>query len=381
MSLKECFASFASLTAAGSCPAGPQTSANGAVDLLLLGSGWSSTFILPLAAEAGITTASTTRAGTDGTIAWEFDPDSDDFESFQRLPDASTVLIIFPIYSTEGVQRLVRGYLESRLARRRWAKRNSYYLDDSAEEPKGDGEDDDDLNTVDVSFMLLGSTGIYDNGPTLAPLGPPGWERSSEAHELHKSPRVPTKGPWVDESSPWQPVPRALAEETLLALTKSDNAVRSRPIPATVLLLCGLWGHGRSMRNFISRLPANPDVFRNLGSVHMIHGRDVGRAVRSVYQDFAKASGRRWILTNLRVYDMWDLASRFGSAGPPGRDHPPTGPYPGIVQELMKAHGSKGVRALPRSSQEMFEMNNSLSLDGRAFWSTFGLTPDSPWVE
>lgn len=82
----------------------------------------------------------------------------------------------------------------------------------------------------------------------------------------------------------------------------------------------------------------------------------------------------------LHYSDIWDLASRFGSAGEDGRNHPPTGPYPAIVQELLNEKGSNA-RALPRSAEEMFEANGSLALDGREFWSTFGLTPDSPWVD
>lgn len=134
-------------------------------------------------------------------------------------------------------------------------------------------------------------------------MGPSGFKLVLDAqYKRHHHDRKPKpESPWIDNASPYKPVPRALSEERLLALSKPQNAVRSRPISTTVLLLCGLWGHGRSMRNFISRLPANKEVFRNLGSVHMIHGRDVGRAVRSVHQDFAKANGRRWILTNLRV--------------------------------------------------------------------------------
>lgn len=80
---------------------------------------------------------------------------------------------------------------------------------------------------------------------------------------------------------------------------------------------------------------------------------------------------------------MWDLAARFGSAGLDGRDHPPTGPFPAIVQELMNSGEVGGIRvkALPRSTQELFDMTGSHSLDGREFWDTFGLTPDSPWIE
>ena len=53
--------------------------------------------------------------------------------------------------------------------------------------------------------------------------------------------------------------------------------------------------------------------------------------------------------------DLWDLASQFGSAGDAGRDHPPAGPSPGIVQELLGEKDSIA-KALPRSAEEMYEM-------------------------
>lgn len=50
-------------------------------------------------------------------------------------------------------------------------------------------------------------------------------------------------------------------------------------------------------------------------SVHLVHGRDVARAILAIHDDWDKTQGQRWLLTNERVYDLWDLASRFGNAG------------------------------------------------------------------
>lgn len=274
------------------------------VDLLLLGSGWTSTFVLPLAADAGLSTAFTTRAGGGGSIQWQFDPKSDDVESFRVLPDATTVLIVFPVYEEGGIERLVRGYLESRGQPPR-------YYDDVADEKASSSSVRDEFET---SFVLLGSTGIYDvsvrgvrgiasqadvrslvqNGPTFAPL---------DVDAFKKHPRHPHKGdsPWIDESSPYVPLPRALSEDKLLALSKPNNAVRAKPIATSVLLLCGLWGHGRSVRNYLLRLPGDKNVVRNMGSVHFVHGRDVGRAVVAMAKDGETAKGKRWILTNERL--------------------------------------------------------------------------------
>lgn len=128
------------------------SSSSGPVDLLLLGSGWTGSFVLPLAADAGLSTASTTRAGGNGTIKWEFDPQSDDIESYKVLPDAKTVLIIFPVYEEGGIERLVRGYLKSRVT-----DRDVAYRDEEKAR-------DESIEEVDTRFILLGSTGIYDVG-------------------------------------------------------------------------------------------------------------------------------------------------------------------------------------------------------------------------
>lgn len=99
----------------------------------------------------------------------------------------------------------------------------------------------------------------------------------------------------------------------------------------------------------------------------MIHGLDVARAILAVHQQPQKAAGERWLLTDGRVYDWWDLASAWGSGGEKSRGQVPTGPQPTWVQELMN---ETGVRALPRPAESL-----GRSLDSREFWSTFGLTP------
>lgn len=67
------------------------------VDLLILGAGWTSTFLIPLLVKENITYAATTTTGHDGTIAFKFDPASSEEGPFRRLPSASTVLITFPL--------------------------------------------------------------------------------------------------------------------------------------------------------------------------------------------------------------------------------------------------------------------------------------------
>lgn len=113
----------------------------------------------------------------------------------------------------------------------------------------------------------------------------------------------------------------------------------------------------------------------------MIHGIDVARAILAVHSNFSKAIGQRWLLTDGRVYDWWDLASAWGSgpsapaladinsnaASATNPDTEDRGPQAAWVQQLMR---ETGVRALPRSNETL-----GRALDSREFWETFGLTP------
>ncbi len=84
------------------------------VDLLVLGAGWTSTFLLLLCKELGIKFAATSRSGRDATIPFLSDPYSDDQSPYEVLPDAKTVLITFPIQKSGASQRLVKCYTSSR---------------------------------------------------------------------------------------------------------------------------------------------------------------------------------------------------------------------------------------------------------------------------
>jgi len=79
-----------------------------AVELLILGAGWTSTFLIPLLKSSNVSFAATSRDGRVGTIPFDFDPSSGNVEQYKSLPDAMTVLITFPV--TENVKALVDGY-------------------------------------------------------------------------------------------------------------------------------------------------------------------------------------------------------------------------------------------------------------------------------
>ncbi|KAK7033660.1 hypothetical protein VNI00_012660 [Paramarasmius palmivorus] len=229
----------------------------------------------------------------------------------QILPDAKTVLITFPIVNEGASETLAKMYTSTRK--------------------------DKDLKT---GFIQLGATSLW-----------------GESGRRRPNPTQPTPHQWFDRHSPLNPTDRGKAENELLALAPE--------IPATVLNLAGLWGGTRSMRNYVGRIAPSKEVLKNKGSLHMIHGDDVARAILAVHQDWEKASGQRWLVTDLRIYDWWELASGWGLNS--SSEEEERGPQPGWVRELMR---EEGVRALPRTPQQL-----GRALDSREFWEVFGLSP------
>lgn len=135
----------------------------------------------------------------------------------------------------------------------------------------------------------------------------------------------------------------------------------------------------------------------------MIHGLDVARCILAVHADFDKAEGQRWILTDGRIYDWWDLASAWGSkpavetssstaeennralsdpsdeskilAEIPGTTigEGDSSPQAAWVRDLMQ---ETGIRALPRPVEQL-----GRAVDSRDFWITFGLSPLKARIE
>ncbi|KAF8176173.1 hypothetical protein K438DRAFT_1979304 [Mycena galopus ATCC 62051] len=304
-----------------------------------------SSFLIPLCQQSQITYAATTRSGGSSTIKFEFQPNSDDPEPYERLPDAKRVLITFPLAVSGASKRLVRMYLSTR--------------QESGREP--------------AAFIQLGTTSIWD-----------------------KSPASAGGSVFYDRHSEFTLTGRARAEVELLALSPSVA-------PTTVLNLAGLWGGQRVVRKWLPRVAPtkdalagkvgyiyaylHPSIYPEGPSLHLIHGLDLARAILAVHADFSKAAGQRWLLTDGRVDDWWDLASAWGaaeeaatrgaaesaSASPSGAAESSTqdkavqdGPA-SWVRELMRAHS---IRVLPRDTTLLGRI-----LDSRDFWWEFGLAP------
>jgi len=202
-------------------------------------------------------------------------------------------------------------------------------------------------------YIQLGSTGIFTGK---------GWNDSDSGYDAGNV--------------------RAVAEDELLHLLGRR---------ACVLELAGLHGGERQPRNWIARVARTKEEVRGKGALHLVHGRDVARAVVGAHEGFERVGGKRWIVTDLHVYDWWDLIQSWGKFARIGRSEKgkvrtggQTGKgieyageeaveekedllYEEWVVELMQ---EEGVRALPRDKDGLGRV-----LDGRGFWNAVGVVP------
>jgi hypothetical protein len=267
------------------------------VDILILGAGWTSTFLIPQLRTRGISYAATTRSGSSTTIPFVFDPTSHDESPFLPLPPAKTVLITFPIREAGGSRLLLSLYMQTH-------------------------------NSIKTNFLQLGSTAIW-----------------------------PDKG-FGDRHTPSNADnPRKIAEDELLSLG------------GAVLNLAGLWGGTRNPKNWVARVAPNKEALAAKKSLHLIHGIDVARCIIAVHKSFTP--GERWVLTDLRVYDWWDLASSWAKDTVMSEEEEEKAAAKGQqaewVKELMI---EEGIRSLPRPAEKL-----GRTMDSLEFWEKFGITP------
>ncbi|KAK8038296.1 hypothetical protein PG994_015063 [Apiospora phragmitis] len=283
------------------------------VELLVLGAGWTSTFLLPILEKQGTQYAATTTDGRDGTIPFRFDPDSDDEGQFRRLPAATTVLITFPLKNKGPARRLTTLYANTH-----------------------QGSSGSEKKQQQPNFIQLGVTSIWK--------GTDGWQ---------------------DESSPYDKSDvRGIAEDELMEV--ADGAV---------LDLSGLYGGSRQPRHWVDRVVQTKEDLRAKGAVHLIHGQDVARAIVALHRNFTP--GQRWLLCDMHIYDWWDLIEDWAISALAAAEEDPASASEAEVAkhkrllawvgELMQ---EEGVKALPRDSTRLGRV-----LDGRAFWKAMGIMP------
>ena len=264
-------------------------------EFLILGAGWTSTFLIPLLQDEKVDYAATSTTGRTGTIKFIFQPEAKAATAFKVLPETATILITFPLRGIGQSKKLVDFYHETHSTR--------------------------------PHFVLLGSTEIW---------------------------QIEGQGVWMDRHSPYDKEnDRAIAEDEMMQ------------IGGCVMNLSGLWGGERSPQRFIRRAAATKSLLKSKGALHLIHGRDVARAIYAVHKKWLGPS--RWMLTDQFVYDWWALLAGWGSQGADDLGEDAMGESLRWVRELME---ETGARALPRSPEEM-----ARGYDSREFWNTFNLSP------
>lgn len=261
------------------------------VNILILGAGWTSQFLIPQLKASNLKFAATTRDGRESTIPFTFDPFSDDKTPFTALPSAETILVTFPLTGEGQSEKITSLYRE--------------------------------VHGESNSWIQLGSTGIFTA---------PHWNDANSTYSTRNS--------------------RAIAEDELLALG------------GCVLNLSGLYGGTRQPRDWVIRVASTKEQVKEKKALHLIHGDDVARGIIAVHKKFTP--GKRWLLTDLRVYDWWDLIQSWGN-DVVGRESGEQLHYVAWVGELMI---EEDVRALPRSVETLGRV-----LDSRAFWKEMGVWP------
>ncbi|KAI0114158.1 hypothetical protein GGR51DRAFT_505684 [Nemania sp. FL0031] len=303
------------------------------VSLLILGAGWTSTFLIPLLKRKGVDFAATTTDGRNGTIPFRFDPASDDTAPFAALPTAKTVLITFPLKGTGPAARLVRAYAATHPD----AGGVGVGVGEGSGSGSGSGSSESGGSGQQPLYIQLGVTSIW------------------------------TAGGWQDENSPYDTSnPRAVAEDELL---------RCAPAGAAVLSLAGLYGADRQPRDWVRRVVRSKEDLRAKGALHVVHGEDVARAILALH--WKPTPGKRWILCDMHVYDWWDLVQDWAvqtlmTATAPGAvvDIEEITRHNDLLKWVGELMVEEDVKALPRDSEAV-----GRRLDGRGFWHYMGIWP------
>lgn len=221
-------------------PSSPPPTSSKEVDILILGAGWTSTFLLPLLVSRNISHVATSTSGREGTLPFKFTfdtesktLDSQSLTQLKALPHAKTVVIVFPLVGEGQSRALVEVYEASH-----------------SQSPNS--------TRKSTGFIQLGSSGIFSI--------------------------IDKDSCWITRHSKYDSKnTRAIAEDELLTLG------------GCVLNLSGLWGGERQVKHWLGRVATSKEQLKGKGSLHMIHGLDVARGIVGVHERFNKARGERWV--------------------------------------------------------------------------------------
>ncbi|OBZ88499.1 hypothetical protein A0J61_03449 [Choanephora cucurbitarum] len=131
----------------------------------------------------------------------------------------------------------------------------------------------------------------------------------------------------------------------------------------SVLHLSGLWGNERQPRNWVPRFPTREAIRNKLltRQLHLIHGKDVARAIVAVHQQFTP--GERWIVTDNGCYDWIKLFLVWGNEE-----------QISMARDLA-ANDDVCRKELGNGSLEDIVARGGVKprLDSTEFWQTFGI--------
>ncbi|KAK3292986.1 uncharacterized protein B0H64DRAFT_464856 [Chaetomium fimeti] len=334
--------------------------------ILILGAGWTATFLIPLLESRNISFAATTTTGHPvagaPTLPFKFDPSAPEDQTraaIAALPRARHVLITFPLTGAGPSKLLIETYTSTH--RSGGAAPSAH--------PSSSSSSSSSPSSSTPRFIQLGSAGIWQPGSPYQ-LQLPQSQSQSQPQSQPQQPQQPQPQedhppPWKTRHSPYATAnPRAIAEDELRALG------------GCVLNLAGLWGGSRAVRGWAGRVAPDKAAVRGKGSLHLVHGVDVARVVVRIVEGGGGdggwwervGRGQRWMVTDGFVYDWWALLAGWAEVEEGKREEGGgVTEQAGWVFELMR---EEGVRALPRSMEAL-----GRCYDTREFWEAFGLVP------
>lgn len=321
------------------------------VSILLLGSGWTSKFLVPHLQSNNISFARTRRSVSKeesdednlhsckiGEIFPFTVHDSINVQSCQHLPAAQMVVTVFPL-KIDLVQQLINAYEQA--------------------------------TSCSPAWVALGSTGAWQK---------PGISDSNSSINPDNE--------------------RAKAEEILLQMHEGNRRRTS------VLNLAGLYGDERNPVNFAKRACDTKEKLEKKTSLHLVHGIDVARAILGMYHSLQNQEhsiqmwGKRWIVTGEQmrkyiiitmvrrnqlisffssppffclstdghVYDWWQLLQTLKPIPIPNGQS--------WVEELMKENDVKSLpRPWPKDDKPDVPRELERALDSRSFWQGLKIQP------
>ena len=323
------------------------------VDILILGAGWLSQYLLPLLGSESISYAATSTTGRAGTLKFKFDQDDSSLEQYRALPSATILLITFPLAVSSRAARkaaVATGGTNTGVAT----------LSETVAEP---------LSESAAHHLLSSYRSTHPSHPTHPILyGSTGEWTAPIFHDRHSVPTAPFS-------------PRWLSEQSFLELG------------GMVLHLAGLFSNtpsrDRLRRIWELAVPKTKEGVKGKGGVSFVDGVDVGRGVVGVFRKITgsegeglwekNGKGQRWILTDGRCYDWWgliwenarELDRRFCKEGTEGAEADKKESAQSTYRKwLLECMREENVRALPRDGDRL-----GRRMDSRAFWETWDVLP------